>query len=50
MMNEKEMLKKTIEEERAKLNYLVAEGLSSEDVYKQALVMDRLMELYMDCE
>ena len=49
-MTKKEMLKRTIEKEREKLDRLVIGGLNSEEVYEQALVMDHLMELYMDCE
>ncbi len=48
-MNQKELLKKWIEEERSKLNKLVAGGGSVEETYRQSLVVDRLLEQYMDC-
>lgn len=49
-MKKKEILRKKIEEERQKLNHLVTNGLKVEDVYAQSLVVDRLLEQYLDCE
>lgn len=49
-MTEKELLRKSIEEERKKLNCLVAGGGKVEDAYAQSLIVDRLLEQYMDCE
>lgn len=48
-MSKKELLKKNIEEERIKLNCL-ASGGKWEDLYAQSLVVDRLIEQYMECE
>lgn len=47
-MNQKEQLRKRIEEERKKLNLLLARGRGSEDAYTQSLVVDRLIEKYME--
>ena len=49
-MSQKELLRKKIEEERAKLNNLVSGGGKVEEMYHQSLVVDRLIEQYMDCE
>ncbi len=49
-MNKKELLRKHIEEERIKLNRLAAGGDKMEELYRQSLVVDRLIEQYMDCE
>lgn len=49
-MNLKEQLKKRIEEERVKLNVLVASGGKVEETYRQSLMIDRLLEQYMECE
>lgn len=48
-MSQKELLMKHIEEERTKLNHLLAGGGKVEDVYLQSLVLDELIEQYMDC-
>ena len=48
MMNQKEHLIKRIEEEREKLNAMLASGSSVEETYGQSLVVDRLIEEYMD--
>lgn len=49
-MSQKETLRKHIEEERMKLNTLVESGGKVEDLYRQSLVVDRLLEQYMDCQ
>lgn len=49
-MSQKELLMKHIEEERVKLNNLLACGGRVEDAYLQSLVLDSLIEQYMDCE
>lgn len=46
-MSQKELLKCKIEEERKKLNLLVAQG-SDVKAYAQSLILDRLIEQYMD--
>lgn len=48
-MSQKELLRKHIEEERKKLNRLVSGGGTVEETYLQSLVVDRLLEQYMDC-
>ena len=48
-MNQKEQLRNQIEEERRKLNFMVAGGGKVGDVYRQSLILDRLIEQYMDC-
>lgn len=47
-MTNKELLMKQIEEEREKLNCLLAGGARVEDAYHQSLLVDRLIEEYMD--
>ncbi|MDY3248849.1 MAG: Spo0E family sporulation regulatory protein-aspartic acid phosphatase [Candidatus Choladocola sp.] len=49
-MSQKELLKRHIEEEREKLNLLLSGGGKVEDVYRQSVVVDRLIEQYMDCD
>lgn len=49
-MSQKELLRKRIEEERIKLNSMVCGGGKVEETYRQSLVVDRLIEQYMDCE
>lgn len=49
-MNQKEVLRKHMEEERVRLNILLENGGNVEEVYRQSLVVDRLLEQYMDCE
>ena len=46
-MSQKELLKCRIEEERKKLNLLVAQA-SDAKVYAQSLLLDRLIEQYME--
>lgn len=48
-MTKKDLLRKNIEDERQKLNCLLTEG-SKEEAYAQSLIVDRLLEQYMDCE
>lgn len=48
-MNQKEQLKNQIEKERRKLDYMIAGGEKVGDVYRQSLLVDRLIERYMDC-
>lgn len=47
-MTQKEQLRKRIEEERKKLNLLLLWGKGSADAYTQSLVVDRLIEKYME--
>ncbi len=47
-MNPKEQLKRRIEEEREKLNRLLAGGERVEDAYEQSRVVDELIERYME--
>lgn len=47
-MSQKEILKHQIEEERGRLNGLLAEGKNMEEVYEQSLILDRLIEEYMN--
>ncbi|MCD7736047.1 MAG: Spo0E family sporulation regulatory protein-aspartic acid phosphatase [Lachnospiraceae bacterium] len=47
-MNKKEALKSCIEEERKKLNSLIGEKGRLEDAYRQSLLVDRLIERYME--
>lgn len=49
-MSQRELLRKNIEEERSKLNDLIASGASVEETYHQSLLVDRLLEQYLDCE
>lgn len=49
-MSKKELLRKNIEEERMKLNRLIEGGASVEDTYRQSLLVDQLLEQYLDCE
>lgn len=49
-MSQKELLRKHIEEERIKLNGMIAGGAKVEETYRQSLVVDQLLEQYMDCE
>lgn len=49
-MSEIEKLREAIERERKKLNLLAEQGLLDE-TYRQSLVLDRLIEQYIDaCE
>lgn len=48
IMNQKELLRNQIEEEREKLNALLAGGTCIEDAYGQSLVVDQLIERYMN--
>ncbi len=47
-MGQKEQLRKRIEKERRKLNLLLRRGKGSQDAYTQSLVVDRLIEKYME--
>ena len=47
-MSQKELLKCKIEEERKKLNLLVAQGMNAAQAYAQSLILDQLIEQYMD--
>ena len=49
-MNQREQLKKKIEEERKKLNDLFESGGKVGEAYEQSRTVDRLIEQYMDCE
>ena len=49
-MTKKELLRKRIEEERQKLNHLLADGSKVEETYAQSLIVDQLLEQYMDCK
>ena len=48
-MSLREQLKNRIEEERVKLNVMIAGGGKVGDIYHQSLVLDQLIEQYMDC-
>lgn len=48
-MKKKEVLRNDIEREREKLNSLLAGGGKVEDAYRQSLVVDALIEQYLDC-
>lgn len=50
MMNQKEQLKRRIEEEREKLNRLLEDTAGAEQAYEQSLVVDDLIEQYMKCD
>ncbi len=47
-MNQREQLQRKIEEEREKLNELLASGGLVEEVYEQSRVIDELIEQYME--
>ncbi|MCC8046294.1 MAG: hypothetical protein LIP12_12490 [Clostridiales bacterium] len=47
-MTKKEILRNHIEEERKKLNCLLGKREISEDAYQQSLLVDRLLEQYME--
>lgn len=47
-MRNKEQLRKQIEDERRKLNSLLADSSTAEAVYAQSLVVDELLEQYME--
>lgn len=49
-MNQRELLRKSIEEERSRLNDLIASGAKVEETYQQSLLVDQLLEQYLDCE
>ena len=48
-MNYKEQLKNQIEEERKKLDCMISGGGKVGDIYHQSLVLDLLIEQYMEC-
>ena len=45
-MSKREMLKKRIEEERRKLDEMLAQEKSSDEIYEQSVTLDRLIEEY----
>ena len=47
-MEQKELLRRRIEEEREKLNKLLESGAGMEDAYGQSCVVDELIEQYME--
>ncbi|MCD7885683.1 MAG: Spo0E family sporulation regulatory protein-aspartic acid phosphatase [Lachnospiraceae bacterium] len=47
-MTQKERLKKQIERERTQLNFLIENGGKVEEVYRQSLIVDRLVERYLE--
>ncbi|MCD8013617.1 MAG: Spo0E family sporulation regulatory protein-aspartic acid phosphatase [Lachnospiraceae bacterium] len=50
-MNKKEFLEQRIEEERILLNALFIKNSRSEETYRQSLVLDGLIERYLEqCE
>jgi hypothetical protein len=49
IMGNKELLMKQIEQEREKLNNLLAGGIPIDDVLSQSRIVDQLIEQYMDC-
>lgn len=49
-MNQREVLKKKIEEERKKLNDMITAGSKVGEIYCQSLAVDQLIEQYMDAE
>lgn len=49
-MNQRELLRKSIEEERCRLNELITSGAKVEETYQQSLLVDQLLEQYLDCE
>ncbi len=46
-MSKREMLKKRIEEERRKLDEMLAQERNSDEIYKQSVTLDRLIEEYL---
>lgn len=44
----KELLKENIEEERRKLDGIITRGGSLEEIYPQSLLLDHLIEQYLD--
>jgi methanogenic corrinoid protein MtbC1 len=47
-MSQKEQLRNQIEEERERLNAMLAGGAQVEETYRQSLVVDALIEEYMN--
>ncbi len=47
-MSRKEQLRVTIEEERRKLDALLEHGRTLQEAYTQSLLLDRLIEQYLD--
>lgn len=47
-MDQKEILKDRIEEERRKLDHLVERKAAREVTYQQSLVVDQLIEQYLE--
>lgn len=46
-MSKREMLKKRIEEERRKLDEMLAQERNSDEIYEQSVTLDRLIEEYL---
>ena len=46
-MSKREMLKKRFEEERRKLDEMLAQEKSSDEIYEQSVTLDRLIEEYL---
>lgn len=49
-MNQKEILKQRIEEERQKLDGMLTEGKQLDEIYRQSVELDLLIEQYLDME
>jgi len=49
-MSRKEQIRERMEEEREKLNQMAAGGGNVEETYRQSIIVDRLIERYLDCE
>lgn len=47
-MTQKERLIKQIEQERTRLDLLIGSGGKVEEVYRQSLIVDRLVEQYLE--
>lgn len=47
-MTQKERLMKQIEHERTRLDFLIGNGGKVEEIYRQSLIVDRLVERYME--
>lgn len=46
-MSKRETLKQKIEEERQKLDQMLIEGRNVDEIYKQSVTLDRLIEEYL---
>jgi len=47
-MEQLSILKDKIEELREALNQAITDGLSSDEIYKRSIALDKLIEQYMD--